>query len=126
MVTSLRSSALRISLISSSCGADDEACTVIRMMRLRDYPGIAPGAWPPQPGGAFGPCQAFPTDERVLVTKVFPVINELVTFTCEFQGSQPTCDLRTTDAGMAEELARLLKRHVGKTLEKFGEFPLDC
>ncbi len=95
------------------------------MMLLRDYPGIALGAWPPLPGGAYTPTQAFPIDERVLVTKVFPLVNEFVTFTCEFQGSQHTYDLQTTDTGMAKEFARLLKRHVGETLEKFGEFRLD-
>lgn len=95
------------------------------MMLLKDYPGIAPNAWPPQPGGAFTPYQAFPVDEKVLVTEVFPVVNQFVTFTCEFQGSQHTYDLQTADAETAKEFARLLKRHVGKTLEKFGEFRLD-
>ena len=94
-------------------------------MLLKDYPGIAPGAWPPMPGGAYTPSQIFPVDERVLVTEVFPVVNEFVTFTCEFQGSRHTYDLQTTDARMAEEFARLLKRHVAKTVEKFGEFRLD-
>jgi hypothetical protein len=95
------------------------------MMLLKEYSGIAPHAWPPQPGGAFSPCQAFPVDEKVRVTRVFPPINEFVTFTCEFQGEQHTYDLQTSDDGLAKELARLLETHVGKTLEKFGEFRLD-
>jgi len=107
------------------CDATDNECTVISMMLLKDYPGIAPGAWPPSPGGVYAPHQAFPVDEKVLVTEVFPVVNEFVTFTCEFQGNQHTYDLQTTDAEIAKEFARLLKRHVGKTLEKFGEFRLD-
>jgi hypothetical protein len=95
------------------------------MMLLKDYAGIALGAWPPSPGGAYTSHQAFPTDEKVLIGRVFPVINEFVTFTCEFRSSQHTYDLQTTDTGMAKELVRLLERHVGKTLEKFGEFRLD-
>lgn len=95
------------------------------MMLLKDYPGIAPFAWPPQPGGAFTPHQAFPFDEKVLVTEVCPVVTQFVTFTCEFQGRQHTYDLQTTDTVTAKEFARLLNRHKGKTLEKFGEFRLD-
>ena len=94
-------------------------------MLLKDYPGIVPGAWPPAPGGAYSTHQAFPIDERVLVTEVFPVVNQFVTFTCEYQGSQHTYDLEIADAEMAKEFARLLKRHIGKTLETFGEFRLD-
>ena len=95
------------------------------MMLLKDYPGIAPGAWPPSPGGSYASHQAFPTDEKVRVVQVFPVIDEFVTFTCDFQGNDHTYDLQATDTAMAKEFAHILKRHVGKTLEKFGEFRLD-
>ena len=94
-------------------------------MLLKEYPGIVPHAWPPQPGGAFTPGQAFPVDEKVMITRVFPALDEFVTFTCEFRGKQHSYDLQTSDNGMAKELSRLLERHVGKTLEKFGEFRLD-
>jgi hypothetical protein len=94
------------------------------MMRVRDYPGIKD--WPPMPGGAYAKGQVFPLDEKVVITKIFPVVNEFVTFTCEFQGAQHTYDLPMTDLGMAEEFARLMQHHVvGETLEKFGDFRLD-
>jgi hypothetical protein len=95
-------------------------------MLLKDYPGIV--SWPPQPGGAFNGHvpPPFPVDQKVMVTKVFPVINEFVTFTCNFLGNEHTYDLQMEDKATAEEFARLLVKHVGKTLEQFGEFPLDC
>jgi hypothetical protein len=94
------------------------------MMTVRDYPGIKD--WPPTPGGAYAKRQSFPLGENVIITEIFPVRNEFVTFTCEFQGAQHTYDLSMTDIGMAEEFARLMQRHVvGKTLEKFGDFRLD-
>jgi hypothetical protein len=77
------------------------------------------------PGGAFTRCQQFPTDQRAPVAEVFPVMNEFVTFTCEFQGDRHTYDLPMEDQGLAEEFARLLARHVGTTLEQFGELRLD-
>ncbi len=92
-------------------------------MKVKDYKGIAD--WPPMPGGAFRHGQKFPTDQKVLVTKVFPVVNEVVTFTCKFDGAEHSYDLRLVDKPTAEEFARLLQRHVGKTLEVFGEFRLD-
>jgi predicted metalloprotease with PDZ domain len=93
------------------------------MMRVKDYPGIAD--WPPQPGGAFRSGQRFPADEKVLITKIFPVMSEFVTFTCSYDGAEHTYDLRLTDRATAEEFARLLSRHVGATLEVFGDFRLD-
>ena len=78
------------------------------------------------PGGAYAKGQAFPLDDSVVITKIFPVRNAFVTFTCEFQGGQHTYDLSMTDIGMAEEFARLMQRHVvGKTLEKLADFRLD-
>jgi len=93
-------------------------------MVVRDYPGIKD--WPPMPGGACALGQAFPLDEDVIITEIFPARNEFVTFTCEFQGAQHTYDLLMTDIRMAEEFVRLMRRHVvGKTLGKFGDFRLD-
>lgn len=93
------------------------------MMKVRNFPGMV--SWPPMPGGAYTSYQAFPTDENVLVTEVFPVMNEFVTFTCEFQGPRHSYDLQMVDVETAREFARLLSRHVGTTLEKFGDFRLD-
>jgi len=92
-------------------------------MKVKDYPHIVD--WPPQPGGTYKRGQAFPLDQNVLITEIFPVINEFVTFTCEFQGDRNTYDMQTENKAFAGEFARLLKPHVGKTLEKFGEFRLD-
>jgi len=93
---------------------------------LKDYEGIK--SWPPQPGGAFDGHNPppFPVNEKVMVTKVFPVVNEFLTFTCLFQGNEHSYDLQMVDTATAEELGRWLEKHAGKTLEEFGEFPLDC
>jgi len=75
---------------------------------------------------AFSPYQKFPTDEEsVVVTQVFPVINEFVTFTCEFDGHQHAYDLQIEDIHTAKELARILNECVGKTLDAFGAVPLE-
>jgi len=92
-------------------------------MKVKDYKGIVD--WPPMPGGAFRRGQKFPTDQKVLVTKVCPVVNGFVTFTCRFDEAEHTYDLQFVDKPTAEEFARLLTRHVGRTLEVFGEFRLD-
>jgi hypothetical protein len=52
-------------------------------------------------------------------------MSELVTFTCRYDGAEHAYDLRLTDRATAEEFARLLSRHVGATLEVFGDFRLD-
>jgi len=94
-----------------------------QLMKVKEYPGVVD--WPPQPGGPYNRGQAFPVDQKVLITQIFPVVNQFVTFTCEFQNEQHSFDLQLKDKAVAEEFARFLKRHVGKTLEKFGEFRLD-
>ena len=93
---------------------------------LKDYDGIV--SWPPQPGGAFDGDNPppFPVDEKVMVTKVLPVVDASVPFKCKFSGAEHTYDLLMVDKATAEEFARWLERHVGKTLEQFGEFRLDC
>jgi|SRR5271165_4517836 len=93
-------------------------------MKLREYPGIRD--WPPMPGGAFLPHEPFPIDETsVVIAEVFPVINEFVTFTCDFNGRPHAYDLQTRDQSTAEGLAFWLTKLIGKTLDKFGEFRLD-
>jgi len=93
-------------------------------MKLKDYPGIV--SWPPMPGGAYSPGQKFPeNDQSVVVTEVFPVVSEYVTFTCEFEGSQHTYDLQVEDIFTAKELARILSENVGKSLDSFGVVPLE-
>lgn len=91
-------------------------------MRVKDYLGKI---WPPMPGGAFTRYQEFPADQGVSVAEVFPVVNECLTFACEFQGNRHTYDLPMGDRELALELARLLSRHVGTTLEQFGDLCLD-
>ena len=53
------------------------------------------------------------------------MVNEFVTFTCEFSGSEHSYDLQMTDKATAEGFAIWLQRHVGKALGQFGEFRLD-
>jgi hypothetical protein len=92
-------------------------------MRVREYPGIV--SWPPLPGGAFAGSEPFPLDQTVAIQKVFPVVNEFVTFTCEFAGREHSYDLQMVDMATAEGFAMWLQRHVGKALQQFGEFKLD-
>ena len=92
-------------------------------MKVKDYQGIA--SWPPLPGGAFTGGEPFPLDQSVLITKVFPVVNEFVTFTCQFYGKEHTYDLQMSDGATAEGFALWLGRHTGKSIEQFGEFRLD-
>jgi len=94
-------------------------------MRLRNYPGVV--SWPPLPGGAYSGYEEFPLDESaVVISQVFPVVNEFVTFTCEFKGRRHTYDLQVQDEETASELARLLcRRHIGNTLQSLGECRLD-
>jgi hypothetical protein len=92
-------------------------------MKVKEYAGIA--SWPPSPGGAFSGTELFPTDQAVVITQVFPVINEFVTFTCHFHGRDHTYDLQMQDQATAEAFALWLGRHVEKTIEQFGEFRLD-
>jgi hypothetical protein len=93
---------------------------------LRDYDGIR--SWPPGAGGAFDGHNPplFPVDEKVMITEVCPAKTEFVTFTCAFNGKEFTYDMEMVDNATAEEFARLLAKHVGKTLEEFGKFRLDC
>ena len=77
------------------------------------------------PGCAFTRYEQFPTGQRVSIAEVFPVMNEFVTFTCEFQGSRHTYNLLMEDQGLADEFAGFLSRHIGTTLEQFGEVRLD-
>lgn len=93
-------------------------------MKVKDYHGIVP--WPPMPGGAYASSESFPVDQKVMVTEVFPAVNEFVTFTCEFHGKQHSYDLHMADRATAEEFVRWLQRHVGQTCEQFGSSDWIC
>jgi hypothetical protein len=92
-------------------------------MKVKEYPGIV--SWPPLPGGAFAGNEPFPLDQTVAIREVFPVVNEFVTFTCEFNGREHSYDLQMADKATAEGFAMWLGKYVGKLLERFGEFRLD-
>ena len=100
----------------------------LQHMLVRDYPGVLD--WPPYPGGAFQGSEPFHLDDsKVLIKEVFEVKNAFVTFTCseiERPNALPgSYDIPICDEETAKQLAFWLKQLVGKTLDKFGEFPLD-
>lgn len=96
----------------------------LQIMQVSEYPGIV--EWPPMAGGAYARGDEFPMDvSTVVVERVFPVVNEFLTFTCKFKGRSHTYDLRTQDEETAKGLAFWLDKLSGLTLDKFGDFPLD-
>ena len=96
-------------------------------MLLREYPGLV--NWP-LPGGAFAGSEPLQFDDsKVIVLEVFPVVNQFVTFTgreIERPNSHPdTYDLEMEDEEIAKQVAFWLQQLIGKTLDRFAEFPLD-
>ena len=96
-------------------------------MLLREYPGLV--NWP-RPGGAFEGSEPLQFDDsKVIVLEVFPFVNQFETFTgrdIEHPNSHPdTYDLQMEDEEIATQLAFWLQQLIGKTLDKFANFPLD-
>lgn len=83
---------------------------------LANWPGIAGGAWA---GGEI------PRDGSGVPNGVFPVQDNHATLSCTFEGQELRYHLDVGSAELAEHLARLLSRNLGKTVSELGELRLD-
>jgi hypothetical protein len=83
--------------------------------------------WPPEAGGSFDPRKhKFPTgSDGVLIEEITSVNGDHVTFTCTFEGERHTYDFFAPDSKLAQELAGILKDHVGKTLSSVNTACLE-
>ena len=92
-------------------------------MRVMDLKG-----WVPQSGGAFKSGNVFPMSaEQVTIEKILRVMDDHVSFTCDFGGRSEGYDFFVPDKKTANKIAKILNDNVGKTLFSIGfmELPPD-
>jgi hypothetical protein len=52
----------------------------MKKIPLRDLRG-----WPPDPGGAYSSYSKFPRSDEAVIAAAFPLVEDQVIFTCEFE-----------------------------------------
>lgn len=82
--------------------------------------------WPPQPGGAYGRGEILTagTNESVL-SKVHQRRGKELTFGCSFGGKEHSYDFKADNEKIAEELEKVLKANIGKTLLQIEDIEIE-
>jgi len=94
------------------------------MTQIKDLTG-----WPPQPGGAFKPGEAFPiSSEQVVIERVIRVNEGHILFACRYKKDRiEYYDLFVPDEKTGEKVAKILAENIGTRLFDIGmmEIPPD-
>ena len=85
-------------------------------MKIRDLP-----HWPPEPGGAFKASHKSPASGEAILTELIRVNNTSVTFMANFEGKEFHYDYEAPNSKLAQEVADVLARSIGKTLMHLGD-----
>jgi hypothetical protein len=94
-------------------------------MKVRNHPKII--IWPPAPGGPNAALEYPREESQSIVTHVYrgSAQNRYLSLNGEFKGNPFTYDVFTKDRNFAKRLAEEFSRHVGDTLQQFGDVDID-
>jgi hypothetical protein len=98
---------------------------MIPAMKVRNHPTIV--AWPPTPGGANVTAEYPQAESQPIMREVHisSVVDKSVPLSGEFKGNLFTYDVLTKDPAFAKRLAAEFSKHIGDTLQQFGDLDID-
>jgi hypothetical protein len=80
--------------------------------------------WPPRFGGAHEPGRELPEPEEGILSGIYPENDDLVTFTCRFEGRDSNRHLKAHSAELAEKITEVLRQNVGKAVTELAELKI--
>lgn len=94
-------------------------------MNVRNHPKIV--VWPPTPGGSNVTAEHPQAESQPIIREVHisSVVGKSVPLSGEFKGNLFTFDVLTKDPAFAKRLAAEFSKHVGDTLQQFGDLDID-
>ncbi|PYT62528.1 MAG: hypothetical protein DMG35_07230 [Acidobacteria bacterium] len=98
---------------------------MIISMKVRSHPKIL--AWPPSPGGTNVTAEYPQAESQPIVREVHisSVRDKSVPLSGEFKANLFTYDVLTKDQAFAKRLAVEFSKHIGETLQQFGNLDID-
>ena len=98
---------------------------MIPAMKVRNHPKIV--VWPPTPGGTNVTAEYPQAESQPIIREVHisSIVDKSVPLSGEFKGKLFTYDVLAKDRAFAKRLAAEFSKHVGETLQQFGDLDVD-
>jgi len=84
-------------------------------MKILDLPD-----WPPEPGGSLPSSQRSPSSGQAILKRIEGSNGSVVTFVCEFDGTEHIYDFETYSFETVEKLEKVLWSNLGKSITEIG------
>ena len=81
--------------------------------------------WPPEPGGAYDSYSHFPSSDEAVVAAIFPVVEDQVIFTCEFERRRHSYHYFAPTEKIATQVHDVVSKNLGKILSELGDFYIE-
>jgi hypothetical protein len=81
--------------------------------------------WPPEPGGAYDSYSRFPRSDEAMTAAIFPVVQDQVIFTCEFEGRRHSYHYFAPTEKIATQVHDVVSKNLGKILSELGDFYIE-
>jgi hypothetical protein len=92
----------------------------MKKIPLRDLRG-----WPPDPGGAYDSYSKFPNSDEATIAAVFPLVEDQVIFTCEFERRRHSYRYFAPTETIATQVHEILTKNLGKKLSDLRDFEIE-
>lgn len=81
--------------------------------------------WPPDPGGAYDSYSKFPNSDEATIAAVFPLVEDQVIFTCEFERRRHSYHYFAPTEKIATQVHEIVSKSVGKKLSELRDFEIE-
>ena len=81
--------------------------------------------WPPDPGGAYDSYSTFPNSDEAVIAAVFPVVEDQVIFTCEYERRRHSYHYFAPNEKIATQVHEIVSKNIGKKLSEIRNFEIE-
>jgi hypothetical protein len=92
----------------------------MKIVPLRELRG-----WPPEPGGAYNSYSHFPRSDEAMISAIFPIVENQVIFTCEFELRRHSYHYLAPTENIAVQVYEIASTNIGKKLSELGDFLIE-
>lgn len=81
--------------------------------------------WPPDPGSTYGSYSKFPSSFEAAIAAIFPLVEDQVIFTCEFERRRHSYHYFAPTEKIAVQVHEILSKNLGKKLSELRDFEIE-